>query len=75
MDRIEIMKKDRELCLSCNIEEIEKKFEPCTECNQCYFCTKPNFDFLPKICLLYGEKIEENQTGCLGGYKLKGSNE
>ena len=34
---INIMEKDRELCLSNNLEEIEKKFEPCTECEECYF--------------------------------------
>ena len=70
-DYIDVMKKDRELCLSDDVEEIEKKFEPCTECEECYFCTKPNYDFLPKLCILYAKKIENNQTGCLGGYKKK----
>lgn len=74
MDKLELMKKDRELCLSNNIEEIEKRFEPCTECNECYFCTKPNYDFLPKLCILFSQKIKENQIGCYGGYKLKGNN-
>lgn len=72
-DLLEQMKNDRELCLSDNIEEINKRFEPCTECCECHFCTKPNYDFLPKLCILYGNKIEENQTGCYGGYKLKDS--
>lgn len=71
MDYIDTMKKDRELCLSGNIKEIEKKFDPCTECEECYFCMKPNYDFLPKVCLLYAEKIENERIGCLGGYKKK----
>lgn len=70
-DCIDIINKARELCLSDNLEEIEKKFESCTECEECYFCAKPLPIDLPKLCMLYGKEIENNQTGCLGGYKRK----
>lgn len=65
------MEKDRKLCLSDNIEEINKKFEPCTKCSECYFCVKTAYKFLPNLCGLHCNKIEENQVGCLGGYSLK----
>lgn len=75
MDYIEIMKKDIELIKSENLELIEEKFEPETECNKCHFCCRPNPEYknlnLKRCCLLYGKMLDENVIGCYGGYRLK----
>lgn len=66
------LKKDKELCLHGDTKEIEKRFEPCTNCKKCHFYIKSDYITLPSVCALWNKQIEKNQTGCLGGYKIKG---
>lgn len=72
--RIEEMRKALKLIKQRKFEELEKEFEPETECEKCYFCMKPN-DLIkgkvPRVCLIGPRTLGENVTGCYGGWKKK----
>lgn len=72
--KISEVKRALELVKSRNFEELEKEFEPETECEKCYFCMKPN-DLIkgkvPRVCLIGLRTLGENVRGCYGGWRKK----
>jgi len=72
MNKVERMKKDIQLIKSDDLEKIEKRFEPETECENCYFCCKgnPEHDNF-RVCILQEKVLEEKVKGCYSGYRLK----
>ena len=68
------VKRALELVKSRNFKELEKEFEPETECEKCYFCMKPN-DLIkgkvPRVCLIGPRTLGENVRGCYGGWRKR----
>lgn len=72
--KISEVKRALELVESRNFKELEKEFEPETECEKCYFCMKPN-DLIkgkvPRVCLIGPRTLGENVRGCYGGWRKR----
>lgn len=72
--KISEVKRALELVKSRNFKELEKEFEPETECEKCYFCMKPN-DLIkgkvPRMCLIGPRTLGENVRGCYGGWRKR----
>jgi len=72
MNKVERMKKDIQLVKNNDTNKILEKFEPETECKNCYFCYKGNplyGNF--KACMLQEKILDDKIKGCYGGYRLK----